>query len=72
MRSQERRVRWRGRCRCCDTMREELCHALTEALFELEMLPENEDGALLGVYAVMDDLRDAIRKTECLDLARSA
>lgn len=72
MKQKVRRARWSGRCRCCDTMREELCHALTEALYELEMLPENEDGALMGVYAVMDDLRNAIRKTECLDLAKSA
>ncbi len=61
-----------GRCRCCDMMREELCHALTEALYELDVLPESEEGALVGLYAVIDDLQDAVRRTEHLDLARSA
>jgi hypothetical protein len=61
-----------GRCRCCDMMKEELCHALMEALYELDVLPANEEGALLGVYAVLDDLRDAIRRTESIDLVRSA
>jgi hypothetical protein len=61
-----------GRCRCCDMMREELCHALTEALYELDVLPENEEGALVGLYAVIDDLQDAVRRTECMDYARSA
>lgn len=53
-------------------MRDELSHALFEALYELEVLPENADGALLGMYAVMDDLDAAMRRTERLDLARSA
>ncbi|MGK7313528.1 MAG: hypothetical protein ACN0LA_15025 [Candidatus Longimicrobiales bacterium M2_2A_002] len=55
-------------------MRDELCHALVEALYELDVLPESEEGALIGVYAVMDDLRTALDRTECLDrdLARSA
>jgi hypothetical protein len=48
-------------------MREELAHALMEALYELEVLPDNPDGALLGVYAVMDDLRAALERTEALD-----
>lgn len=60
------------RCRCCDQMKEELCHALTEALYELDVLPENEEGAFVGVYAVIDDLRDALERTECMDLKRSA
>ena len=59
-------------CRCCDQMREELCHALMEALYELDVLPENEEGAIVGVYAVIDDLRAALDRTECMDLARSA
>jgi hypothetical protein len=58
----------KGRCRCCDMMREELCHALVEAQYELDMLPENEEGALVGVYAVMDDLRTAFRRIERFDL----
>lgn len=61
-----------GRCRCCDQMKEELGHALTEALYELDVLPENEEGAIVGVYAVIDDLRDALERTECMDLKRSA
>lgn len=60
------------RCRCCDAMREELTHALTEALYELDVLPTEEEGALVGIYAVMDDLQAAIRRTESIDLARSA
>jgi hypothetical protein len=53
-------------------MREELCHALTEALFELDVLPESEEGALVGLYAVIDDLQDAVHRTEKMDFARSA
>jgi hypothetical protein len=48
-------------------MRDELSHALLEALYELEVLPRDEEAALVGLYAVMDDLREAIRKTEALD-----
>jgi hypothetical protein len=55
-----------------DLMRDELSSALTEALYELEVLPENPDGALVGLYAVMDDLHAAIRRTQALDLARAA
>ena len=53
-------------------MRDELSHALVEALYELEVLPSNEEGALMGIYAVMDDLQAAIRRTEALDAGRSA
>lgn len=55
-----------------DVMRDELSHALVEALYELEVLPDDHDGALLGIYAVLDDLRDAVDRTERLDLRRSA
>jgi hypothetical protein len=48
-------------------MRDELYHAVVEALYELDMLPEQGDGAVLGLYAVMDDLTDAIRRTQALD-----
>jgi hypothetical protein len=48
-------------------MRDELSHALMEALYELEVLPQDEDAALVGLYAVMDDLQEAIRRTEALD-----
>jgi hypothetical protein len=53
-------------------MRDELSHALVEALYELDVLPQQEDAALVGIYAVMDDLQLAIRRTEALDLAQSA
>ena len=61
-----------GRCRCCDLMRDELCHALVEALYELDVLPAEEDGALVGLYAVIDDLQTALNRTEAMDMARSA
>jgi hypothetical protein len=53
-------------------MRDELSHALVEALYELEVLPDDQDGAVLGIYAILDDLRDAVDRTERLDLRRSA
>jgi hypothetical protein len=53
-------------------MREELHHALVEALFELDVLPQQEGAALVGIYAVMDDLQAAITRTTALDLAQSA
>jgi hypothetical protein len=55
-----------------DIMRDELSHALVEALYELEVLPDDQDGAVLGIYAILDDLRDAVDRTERLDLRRSA
>jgi hypothetical protein len=55
-----------------DLMKEELSQALAEALFELEILPKNPDGAMLGMYAVMDDLQMAIQRTQSLDLSRTA
>jgi hypothetical protein len=63
-----------GRFSSTNAMRDELSHALVEALFELDVLPRDEDAALVGLYAVMDDLEAAIRKTQKLDraLARSA
>lgn len=72
MRRRRNDTRETGDCRCCDLMKEELCHALMEALYELDVLPENEEGAFMGVYAVIDDLRTALDRTECMDLARSA
>jgi hypothetical protein len=64
----------RASCPGATAMRDELSHALVEALYELDVLPGNEEAALVGLYAVMDDLREAIRKTEALDraMARSA
>lgn len=57
----------RGRFRSSDAMRDELSHALVEALFELEVLPTDEDAQVVGLYAVMDDLEAAIRRTEAMD-----
>lgn len=51
-----------------NAMRDELSHALVEALYELEVLPKDEDAALVGIYAVMDDLERAIHKTQALDV----
>ncbi len=53
-------------------MKDELTHALVEALYELDVLPEDEEGAIVGLYAVMDDLDRAIRRTQAMDVARSA
>jgi hypothetical protein len=55
-------------------MRDELSHALLEAMYELEVLPSDDDAALVGLYAVMDDLQEAIRRAEAIDrrMARSA
>ena len=61
-----------GQAKRLEAMREELSHALVEALYELEVLPQNTDGAILGMYAVMDDLDAAMRRTQGMDLARSA
>jgi hypothetical protein len=51
-------------------MRDELSHALIEALYELDVLPPDDEAALVGLYAVMDDLQKAIHRTEALDVSR--
>jgi hypothetical protein len=48
-------------------MQDELAHALVEALFELEVLPEDADGALIRIYAVMDDIQLALVRAEAMD-----
>jgi hypothetical protein len=54
-------------------MRDELSHALVEALYELDVLPADDDAAIVGIYAVMDDIHNALNRTEALDhLACSA
>ena len=63
-----RAERRRSRLWSPDVMKDELSHALVEAMYELEVLPKNQDAALIGLYAVMDDLRRAIERTESLDL----
>lgn len=53
-------------------MRDELSHALVEAQFELDLLPPDPDGAIVGLYAILDDLKAAIRRTERMDPRRTA
>jgi hypothetical protein len=53
-------------------MRDELTYALREALFELDVLPSDEDAALVGLYAVMDDLQEALHRAQALDLVCTA
>jgi hypothetical protein len=53
-------------------MREELSQALVEALYELTVLPRDPEGALVGIYAVMEDLQRAIHRAEGCDSGRYA
>jgi hypothetical protein len=48
-------------------MKDELARAVSDALFELDNLPCEDGAAMLGLYAVMDDLERAIRRTQALD-----
>lgn len=48
-------------------MHEEIGHALMEAIWELDNLPLEPEEALVRVYAVLDDLGQAIQRTEALD-----
>jgi hypothetical protein len=67
MRLHSARAEGTGRYSSPGLMRDELSHALMEALYELEVLPNEEDAALVGLYAVMDDLQEAIRRAEAID-----
>jgi hypothetical protein len=61
---------WRsGEGWVCCAMRDELSHALHEALYELDVLPEDESAALLALYAIMDDLRSALHRAQAMDAA---
>lgn len=53
-------------------MQDELTSALRTALYELHILPQNTEGALLGLYAVMDDVRAALRRAEAIDTSKAA
>lgn len=53
-------------------MQDELMDALKMALHELRILPEDTDGALMGLYAVMDDVQAALNRTEAIDRSRAA
>lgn len=48
-------------------MHEEIGHALMEAIWELDNLPEDADLAIARVHAVMDDLEAAVERTRSLD-----
>lgn len=52
-------------------MHEELGHALMEAIWEMDNLPLQTEEALARLYAVMDDLEEAIQRTEALDPDRT-
>ncbi len=53
-------------------MQDELKEALRNALRELRILPQDTDGALLGLYAVMDDIHAALSRTEAIDTSQAA
>jgi hypothetical protein len=48
-------------------MHEELGHALMEAIWEMDNLPQDTDRAIARLYAIMDDLQEAIERTNSLD-----
>jgi hypothetical protein len=56
-----------GEARNVVVMQDELTDALKTALHELRILPEDTEGALLGLYAVMDDIQAALDRTEAID-----
>jgi hypothetical protein len=53
-------------------MKDELARALSDALFELDSLPCEDDAAMIGLYAVMDDLDRAIRRAQAMDLSATS
>jgi hypothetical protein len=48
-------------------MHDELGHALMEAVWEMDNLPLDTAEAISRIYAVMDDLQDAMKRTVQLD-----
>ena len=56
-----------SRCGKLLAMHEEIGHALMEAIWELDNLPLETDAAITRMYAVLDDLREAIERTAALD-----
>jgi len=48
-------------------MHDELGHALMEAIWEIDNLPLDTDEAISRIYAVIDDLQEAIQQTIALD-----
>ncbi|MFP4624938.1 MAG: hypothetical protein ACLFRX_12210 [Gemmatimonadota bacterium] len=48
-------------------MHEEIGHALMESIWELDNLPLEPEVAMSRLYAVLDDLEDAVARTRALD-----
>jgi hypothetical protein len=48
-------------------MHDELGHALMEAMWEIDNLPADPDEAISRIFAVTDDLVEAIKATRALD-----
>lgn len=48
-------------------MHDELGHALMEAIWELDHLPSDPDEAISRIFAVTDDLEEAVESTRALD-----
>lgn len=51
-------------------MHEELGHALMEAIWEMDNLPQDTESAIARLYSILDDLGEAIERTQALDPMR--
>ncbi len=56
-----------GVCGKLQAMHEEIGHALMEAIWELDNLPVHTDEAMARLFAVLDDVEDAVTRTRALD-----
>ncbi len=54
-------------CGKLQAMHEEIGHALMEAIWELDNLPAKTDEAMARLFAVLDDIEDAVTRTRALD-----
>lgn len=54
-------------CGKLQAMHEEIGHALMEAIWELDNLPVRTDEAMARLFAVLDDIEDAVNRTRQLD-----
>lgn len=54
-------------CGKLQAMHEEIGHALMDALWELDNLPAKTDEAMARLFAVLDDIEDAVHRTRALD-----
>lgn len=43
-----------------------------EAIWEMDTLPHDTDRAVARLYAIMDDLQQAMERTQALDMAVTA